>query len=248
MLTKRFTGKKLALTGIIVMLAGIVLTLFFWTDGSKSQAYAEDECQTFDTGYKVCGRFLDYWRKNGGLTQQGNPISQEFEERNAPPPAGDGEVHKVQYFERARFEYHYKNQYPYDVLLGLLGTEQFRAKYGAPDPNAQFLTLRGRRTEAKIANYTARENYTFLILDMLIRNTTVKKVLISPASIIVRTAQVYDYKVSDASYASPKVLKLTELNLNEVVGGELVFEVPTYEVPKTLTIDYFDGKAVVQLS
>jgi hypothetical protein len=196
----------------------------------------------------VCGRFLDYWRKNGGLAQQGNPISQEFDERNADPPLGDGQTHKVQYFERARFEYHPENAQPYDVLLGLLGTEQFRAKYGAFDPNAQFAILRARRNEQKIADHTAREGYTFLVVDLLVRNTTAKKVLISPASISLRTAQVYDYKVSDASYALPKVLKLTELNLNEVVGGELVFEVPINEIPKTITIDYFDNKAQIPLS
>jgi hypothetical protein len=32
----------------------------------------------------------------------------------------------VQYFERARFEYHPENQPPYDVLLGLLGRQLFR--------------------------------------------------------------------------------------------------------------------------
>jgi hypothetical protein len=40
----------------------------------------------------------------------------------------------VQYFQRARFEAHNENQPPYDVLLGLLGAEQLKAKYpnGAP--------------------------------------------------------------------------------------------------------------------
>jgi uncharacterized protein YkwD len=91
---------------------------------------ADTNCQAFpETGLSVCGRFLSYWRANGGLEQQGLPISPVFEERNALPPSGDGAVHKVQYFERARFEYHPENQAPYDVLRGLLGMDEFRAKY-----------------------------------------------------------------------------------------------------------------------
>ncbi len=37
--------------------------------------------------------------------------------------------YQVQHFERARFEYHPENAAPYDLLLGLLGREQYRAKY-----------------------------------------------------------------------------------------------------------------------
>ena len=92
-------------------------------------------CQHFDeTNQDVCGRFLEYWRANGGLTQQGLPISGVLNEQNAPPPAGDGKVHQVQYFQRARFEAHSENAAPYDVLLGLLGTEQYNTKYNAPAP------------------------------------------------------------------------------------------------------------------
>ncbi len=93
-------------------------------------------CQNFpETGFQVCDKFLTYWKAHGGLAQQGFPISGVFEEQNQPPPAGDGRVHKVQYFQRARFEEHLENQPPYNVLLGLLGREQFNAKYppGSPD-------------------------------------------------------------------------------------------------------------------
>jgi hypothetical protein len=87
-----------------------------------------EDCQTYpETGFTTCGRFLEYWQTNGGLTRQGFPISGVFEELNLPPPAGDGKLHKVQYFQRARFEEHSENAAPYDVLLGLLGTEQFEA-------------------------------------------------------------------------------------------------------------------------
>ncbi len=103
---------------------------------------AADDCQTFsETGFQVCGKFLTYWKTHGGLAQQGFPISNVADEQNAPPPAGDGKVHKVQYFQRARFEEHLENQPPYDTLLGLLGGEQVKVKYGnglpAPDSTYQ---------------------------------------------------------------------------------------------------------------
>ena len=40
-------------------------------------------------------------------------------------------LYKVQYFERAVFEYHPENQPPYNVLLSQLGTFRHRDKYGA---------------------------------------------------------------------------------------------------------------------
>jgi hypothetical protein len=56
----------------------------------------------------------------------GYPISKEFEERNPDT----GEVYKVQYFERARFEWHPENQgTPYAVLLGRLGAQLYDDRY-----------------------------------------------------------------------------------------------------------------------
>jgi len=51
----------------------------------------------------------------------GLPLSDQFEERST-----DGKTYTVQYFERARFEYHPENIAPYDVLLGLLGKQLYR--------------------------------------------------------------------------------------------------------------------------
>jgi polysaccharide biosynthesis protein PslG len=71
-----------------------------------------------------------YWESagNGNLQQSvqifGYPISQPFDEQNAAPPAGDGQKHRVQYFERYRLEYHPENKDPFRVLLGLLGVSQ----------------------------------------------------------------------------------------------------------------------------
>ena len=124
----------------------LVLLLLLFSAGifDSRTVFGADSCQTFkETGFTVCGKFLTYWQVHGGLAQQGFPISDVFEEQNEPPPAGDGKVHKVQYFQRARFEEHLENQPPYDVLLGLLGREQFNAKYPpeSPElPTKHFLT------------------------------------------------------------------------------------------------------------
>src|SRR4051812_21176589 len=116
-----------------VLAWSLLAASFLSLTGSHSVAQAADNCRTFpETGFTVCGKFLTYWQGHGGLAQQGFPISGVFEEQTQPPPAGDGKVHRVQYFQRARFEEHLENQPPYDVLLGLLGSEQFNAKYPPP--------------------------------------------------------------------------------------------------------------------
>jgi hypothetical protein len=71
-----------------------------------------------ETGHTLGGSFLTYWQRYGGLPIFGYPLSEEFEERNDQ----DGKIYTVQYFERARFEYHpeYAGT-PNEVLLGLLG-------------------------------------------------------------------------------------------------------------------------------
>lgn len=93
-------------------------------------AFAQQgNCRTFsETGKTVCGRFLQYWQQNGGLAQQGYPISPEFVETSTL----NNQPYTVQYFERAVFEMHPENKPPYDVLLSQLGTFQARARYGNP--------------------------------------------------------------------------------------------------------------------
>jgi hypothetical protein len=80
-----------------------------------------------ETGKTVNGLFLDYWDQNGGLSQQGYPISSVLGEVSDL----DHKPYTVQYFERAVFEYHPENKSPYDVLLSQLGTFQYKKKYPA---------------------------------------------------------------------------------------------------------------------
>jgi branched-chain amino acid transport system substrate-binding protein len=95
---------------------------------SSQKASTEANAQKFSqTGHTAGGLFLDYWNKNGGLAQQGYPISDEFQERSDL----DGKTYTVQYFERAVFESHPENQAPYNVLLSQLGTFQYKEKQAA---------------------------------------------------------------------------------------------------------------------
>ena len=82
------------------------------------------------TGHNVGAPFLAYWREHGGLPVYGYPLTEAFSEVSPT----DGKTYTVQYFERARFEYHPENAPPNDVLLGLLGLEQYRAMYTSPPP------------------------------------------------------------------------------------------------------------------
>ncbi len=82
-----------------------------------------------ETGHSLNSAFLTYWQKNGGLAQFGYPISEEIKETSAT----DGKEYTVQYFERARFEYHPEfSGTDGQVLLGLLGADAMKAKGWLP--------------------------------------------------------------------------------------------------------------------
>lgn len=82
---------------------------------------ARASAQTFpETGYRIEGRFAEYWQQNGGLPVFGLPISDPEDE------VGTEGVFDTQWFERERFEMHIGNAPPYDVLLGRLGDEVLR--------------------------------------------------------------------------------------------------------------------------
>ncbi len=82
-----------------------------------------------ETGHNVSGDFLAYWEANGGLAQFGYPLSEEISE-----PI-DGKPYTVQYFERARFEYHPENADPqYQVLLGQFGRQILATQPAASPP------------------------------------------------------------------------------------------------------------------
>lgn len=68
------------------------------------------------TGHNVPNDFYRYWSEHGGLAQFGLPLTDAYSQR-----LEDGNVYRVQYFERARFESHPENLPPYTLLLGQFG-------------------------------------------------------------------------------------------------------------------------------
>jgi hypothetical protein len=74
-------------------------------------------CQYFaETGHYVCDRFLDFFNAKGQLHMFGHPLTEAFYD-----PDHGGLL--VQYFQRARMEFHPHNPDGQRVLLGLLADE-----------------------------------------------------------------------------------------------------------------------------
>jgi hypothetical protein len=121
------------------VLLAAVLTFGLAAAGLRAAppAAAEDDCATFaQTGHSVCGAFLQYWEDNGGLAQQGFPLTDTFTETSTV----DGHPYTVQYFERAVFELHPEAiNTPYYVQLSQLGRAALQSRYPqsapAPAPN-----------------------------------------------------------------------------------------------------------------
>lgn len=104
------------------------------TPFQKVAATSDSNCLYFsETGHKVCGSFMGYWRSHGldlgdagvsfreSLALFGLPMSEEFQD----PETGL----TTQYFERAKFEFHPENKgTPYEVLLGLLGNRELQIR------------------------------------------------------------------------------------------------------------------------
>ncbi|MDQ3929711.1 MAG: glycoside hydrolase family 99-like domain-containing protein [Chloroflexota bacterium] len=97
-----------------------------YPNGAPNQRQNREAGKLFpETSRWVGGAFLRHWEKHGGLFVNGYPISDEFTEQ-----APDGKQYTVQYFERARFEFHPENPAPNNVLLGLLGRQAWEQRSG----------------------------------------------------------------------------------------------------------------------
>ncbi len=84
------------------------------------------ECVSFpQSGHNLAHGFLRYWQMFGGVPIFGYPISEEFRERNPD----NGREYTVQYFERARFEWH-PGEWPerWDIMLGRIGAQVLAAR------------------------------------------------------------------------------------------------------------------------
>ncbi len=97
-------------------------------------------CRYFaETRQNVCGAILAAWQAQG-LNLDGQPGFSEFENlalwglplSPVQTEVLEGREYQVQWFERARFELHPENNPPFDVLLGLLGTDLLAGNAGQP--------------------------------------------------------------------------------------------------------------------
>lgn len=136
---------------VILTLLLIALTSLFPTGAGAAVQAQQPRCFQ-ETGFCVQGRFLDYWEAKGGLSINGFPISVEFTQR-----LDDGNTYLVQYFERARFEYHPENDDLTQVLLGQFG----RKIYGTdapvnPIPGRDFFPETGHTVGPLFMDYWRR--------------------------------------------------------------------------------------------
>jgi hypothetical protein len=87
-------------------------------DGSVEFKPRTSGCRNFPhDGYPVCYAFLSFFEENGGIAQFGYPISELV--------IHEGRL--VQYFQRARFEWHPERPNGYKVSLSDIGWEYFNA-------------------------------------------------------------------------------------------------------------------------
>lgn len=84
--------------------------------------------------------FREFWDQNGGQRTFGLPLSEEVREVSGT----DGKLYTVQYFERARLEYHPEQQgTPFEVQIGQLGAE----RYGIVSRTNEVAAAAGRPAE-----------------------------------------------------------------------------------------------------
>lgn len=90
------------------------------------------------TQHVVSGSFKQFWERFGGVAVFGYPISEESIEPNPT----DGQVYTVQYFERARMEYHPEvGDTVNSIVLGQLGRQILQGQLGLyrPECTPQFI-------------------------------------------------------------------------------------------------------------
>lgn len=190
---------------------------------------SDQNCDFFpETGHRLCFGFRDYWQSSGlefgdaGVSYResvalfGYPISEEF----VDPATG----RTVQYFERARFEYHSEHAgTPYAILLGLLGTPV----WAEVAPHAELAPVEKRPEQAA--------DYSTEIAAEAMKHLGKPYVwgAIGPnsfdcsgfVSYVVSQVTGQNYTRSMAGQASSGV----HVNANDLKPGDLVFQQNTYQ-------------------
>ncbi len=83
-------------------------------------------CERFnETGHTLCPPIKAFWQRSGGLPVFGLPLTAARDEQSAT----DGKTYLTQWLERERLEYHPELRgTAYEVLLGLMGSEELRTR------------------------------------------------------------------------------------------------------------------------
>ena len=107
-----------------------------------------------ESGHSLAEPFKGYWEGHGELAQFGYPLTEAFREMSID----DGKPYTVQYFERARFEYHPETQDPqYRVQLGFLGKAfQTPAPPTTARDGARFFAATGHNLGGPFRTYWER--------------------------------------------------------------------------------------------
>ena len=234
--------------GLVLLTSVAALSLSLCAGTGQRKVSAADNCRYFsETNHSVCGAFLDYWNTHGQIAQQGYPVSDVFSERNQPIPAGDGNLHNVQYFERARFEEHTESA-TNPVQLGLLGSEQYGSKYKpAPtsQPNSQQLVINSKSTVSSIGGATAGSGNVFIVLDVTLTDSSANAIRSSTDGFALSNSQPLQYFVSPQSGNLDNPWSSMILFPGKSQTGKIAFEVPTGFQPTSLIFMYSDFKATV---
>jgi hypothetical protein len=159
-----------------------------WFSLPKSEPQAN--CRFFpETGHNICGDILAAWHASG-LELDGRQGKSEAENlalfglplSDAQPETIEGKEYSIQWFERGRFELHPENQSPYNVLLGLLGTEIHGIAAPPQPPPASGgswkVSLTGAHEASEVRcdvgtgtlTIKPTEGYAFLVIDLKLLN------------------------------------------------------------------------------
>lgn len=130
---------------------------------SEIPAPNDPTCRYFvETGHTICHKFLEYYEQNGGLNMFGYPITEFVVEGNRI----------VQYFQRARMEWHPERPVGQRVQLANLGEIYFTLSGGNPllrtpgpnsaslgaAPSATLIPLTLLRVRANLADQVVPKN------------------------------------------------------------------------------------------
>lgn len=133
----------------------------------------EQDREFFPSGYWVSGEFLKYFRHFGGEEIFGYPISSAYVNESGI---------LVQYFQKARMEWHPMNPEPYRVQLGLLGEElgYRRSQVSQPtslSPRKHYFPETGHMIAYHFLDYFRRHGgidiFGYPITEMFIENQRV---------------------------------------------------------------------------